>query len=394
MKKYDIFISYSRKDSAIAEQVTNVFNAYKAHYVFEYFFDREEITSRQEYLARIADAIYESNVMLFLASKNSYESDFCSKEILFADKYKVKTHIYCIDNTTPPRKVELLLIDQHFLEMALCPIEKMVQQVLADALDVEIKPLSELSHPKVSKEKEDLPQERVVRSVATEESTQVGPDVKPIDVLSVVNPFVGMVRAGVEIYKAVKEQGSEQDQKSTPTPKTYKVGDYYDDGTKKGVVFDVWDGGRHGKIVSLDKSANRLQWCTNEQYDKDIVVGADSKSNGKANTDKVMARGDADQYPAFAWCRNKGVDWYLPAIDELKLLLLNDAVHDAVNLTLKQKGATPLFNKVELKWYWYWSSSEYGEYPEFYTWYVLMSDGNAYKRKKDDYSCVRAVSVF
>jgi hypothetical protein len=154
----------------------------------------------------------------------------------------------------------------------------------------------------------------------------------------------------------------------------------------------VWDGGRHGKIVSLDQ--NKLPWCTEEQYDKEIVVVAGSKRDGKANTDKVMARGDANQYPAFTWCRNKGVDWYLPAIDELKLLLLNDAVHDAVNLTLKQKGATPLFNKVELKWYWYWSSSEYGEYPEFYAWYVLMSDGNAYKRKKDDYSCVRAVSAF
>ena len=343
MKRYDIFISYSRKDSAFAEQVTNVFNAYKAHYIFEYFFDREEITSRQEYLARIADAIYESKAMLFLASKNSYKSDFCSKEILFADKYKVKTHIYCIDNTTPPRKVELLLIDQHFLEMALCPIEKMAQQVLADALDMEIKPLSELSHPKVSKEKEELPQERVVESVATEEST--------------------------------------------PTPKTYKVGDYYDDGTKQGVVFDVWDGGRHGKIVSLDQGKG-LRWEDSWRGGFGRL-GTDSKTDGKANTDKVMARDDANQYPAFVWCRNKGVDWYLPAIDELKLLLLNDSVHDAVNKTLAQKGGTKLYNKTDLSWYW--SSTERDE---FFAWYVHMYGGNTYYLVKDGDGYVRVVSAF
>ncbi len=44
----------------------------------------------------------------------------------------------------------------------------------------------------------------------------------------------------------------------------YKVGDYYTDGTKEGVVFDVWNGGRHGKIVSLDQA--ELQWCTDIYY--------------------------------------------------------------------------------------------------------------------------------
>lgn len=172
-----------------------------------------------------------------------------------------------------------------------------------------------------------------------------------------------------------------------PTPKTYKVGDYYDDGTKKGVVFDVWDGGRHGKIVSLDQ--NESQWCTKEQYDKKIVVGADSKNNGKVNTDKVMARSDADQYPAFTWCCNKGNDWYLPAIYELKLLLLNDSVHDAVNITLAQKGGTKLYNKKNSRWYW--SSTESNE---FCAWYVVMCDGDTNFNIKDNYRYVRAVSAF
>ena len=172
-----------------------------------------------------------------------------------------------------------------------------------------------------------------------------------------------------------------------PTPKTYKVGDYYDDGTKQGVVFDVWDGGRHGKIVSLDQ--NRLPWCTKEQYDKKIVVGADSKSNGKANTDKVMARGDANQYPAFTWCRNKGVDWYLSAIDELKLLLLNDSVFDAVNITLAQKGGTKLYKKIDLSLYW--SSTEINE---LCAWGVYMSGGYPDRSLKYYDGYVRAVSAF
>jgi hypothetical protein len=174
---------------------------------------------------------------------------------------------------------------------------------------------------------------------------------------------------------------------SQPTPKTYKVGDYYDDGTKQGVVFDVWDGGRHGKIVSLDQ--NKSRWCPLEQYNKEIVVGADSKSNGKANTDKVMERGDANQYPAFTWCRNKGVDWYLPAIDELKLLLLNDSVLDAVNITLAQKGETKLSNKKLGEWYW--SSTESDESG---AWFVDMFDGHTKLISKVFPNFVRAVSAF
>ena len=46
--------------------------------------------------------------------------------------------------------------------------------------------------------------------------------------------------------------------------KTYKVGDYYDDGAKQGVVFEVTPDGKHGKIVSLTESSEALQWTSDD----------------------------------------------------------------------------------------------------------------------------------
>lgn len=131
------------------------------------------------------------------------------------------------------------------------------------------------------------------------------------------------------------------------TVKIYKVGDYYNDGTKEGIVFWVDASGKHGKIVSLDEG--KLQWWCTEQYEKYIVTGACDEFDGKINTGKIMARADRAAYPAFVWCRKKGWDWYLPAIEELERL---DFVRDAVEKSLKSKGADGLTGNT------YWSSTE------------------------------------
>lgn len=167
------------------------------------------------------------------------------------------------------------------------------------------------------------------------------------------------------------------------TTAPYKVGDYYNENGKQGVVFEVWDNGRHGKIVSLNETT--LQWCTYEPSDKRIALGLTNKSDGKVNTDKVMQRGDSDQYPAFVWCREKGADWYLPAKDELKAIYNNQS---AINSTLAKYGA-------ELRDGYYWSSTENEDYvPEFYAWYVSMGHGLTSCNYKYNYDYVCAVSAF
>ena len=169
--------------------------------------------------------------------------------------------------------------------------------------------------------------------------------------------------------------------------RTYKVGDYYNENGKEGVVFEVTDNGRHGKIVSLDEAElvwdSRVEWNGYKMING-TKTGANSYSDGKANTDKVMQRGDSDQYPAFVWCRNKGADWYLPAVEELEAIYNNQS---AINSTLAKYSTG-------LDAYWHWSSTEFEDKPEFCAWRVHMYSGSTYYYTKDFDIYVRAVSAF
>lgn len=130
--KYDIFISYSHADKVFAEKVCAVLDRFKAEYKFEYFFDTEGITIREEYLKRIARIILESKSVIFIASKNSYDSEFCSKELLWADKHKIHIYQYRIDNAAIPIDIDMLLGTHQYRELKSTPIEKMVEEVLCN----------------------------------------------------------------------------------------------------------------------------------------------------------------------------------------------------------------------------------------------------------------------
>ncbi len=188
------------------------------------------------------------------------------------------------------------------------------------------------------------------------------------------------------------------DPASEPTPEItsapYAVGDYYNDGTKEGVVFEVSADGTSGKIVSMMQSTGTLQWSS-DRTEQERLIGADSETDGAYNTAKVKAiSGWETKYPAFKWCADLGEGWYMPAIEELKVFTLNDAVHDAVNNTLSARDGTKLYDIGESKWYW--SSTESDEQYDGYfcAWGVNMYDGYAYNLSKRSISYVRAVSAF
>ena len=184
---------------------------------------------------------------------------------------------------------------------------------------------------------------------------------------------------GSDSMKVVKEAIITEEKKTTGP---YSIGDYYNENGKKGVVFEVWDGGSHGKIVSLHETKSR--WCTRNQYDKKILLGASSTSDGKENTDAVMGRSDKYQYPAFTYCREEGDDWYLPAMDELEAIYNNKS---EINLTLKQYGK-------EIEASSYWSSTE--ESVDDAWDFRIREDGSKFifANLKHNNFCVRAVSTF
>ena len=67
------------------------------------------------------------------------------------------------------------------------------------------------------------------------------------------------------------------------TEAPYKVGDYYNDGTKEGIVFVVSDEGMHGKIVSLGEC--KVIWSNQKPMNK--AIGATSANDGMSNMNKV-----------------------------------------------------------------------------------------------------------
>ena len=137
----------------------------------------------------------------------------------------------------------------------------------------------------------------------------------------------------------------------------YKVGYYYDDGKKQGVVFDVSADGKHGKIVHLKQlKTNGQAWFHGHDWDeRDVApdLRAKDRKNGAANTYIVKKQTNWQaKYPLHAWCLSLGFGWYMPAIDEVEKIFRNSGL---LNKMLTTKGAAELYTNSHS----YWSSTAY-----------------------------------
>lgn len=164
------------------------------------------------------------------------------------------------------------------------------------------------------------------------------------------------------------------------TGKTYKIGDYYNDGLKEGVVFQVSSDGTKGKIVSM-KESGLLRWSLSNNENK-VLVGANSGTDGAYNMAKITAiQGWESKYPAFEWCYRQGEGWYLPSKQELSDIRKNKA-------QIEPKLTDPLT--------FYWSSTEHNSQTksgEYCAWVVNFRN-TTYCSGKRYMQPVRAVATF
>jgi tetratricopeptide (TPR) repeat protein len=120
-QKFDVFISYSRKDTAIADQICEAFDKHG----ITYFIDRQGIGGGLEFPDVLADAICDSGIFLYLASNNSYDSKFTKNEVTWAFNEKPHNSIlpYIIDGSTPPKGIRFTFASINWRNINQHPIE-------------------------------------------------------------------------------------------------------------------------------------------------------------------------------------------------------------------------------------------------------------------------------
>ena len=125
---------------------------------------------------------------------------------------------------------------------------------------------------------------------------------------------------------------------ATVTPQQeqeYHIGGMYNDGVKRGLIFDISESGEHGKIV-YPETFNSLQWCNG----KDNANTSD-RFDGENNMKAVMKITDWQaKYPAFAKCAELGDGWYLPSIEELKSISRTIGLFSGINAKIWSSTST------------------------------------------------------
>jgi len=143
-----------------------------------------------------------------------------------------------------------------------------------------------------------------------------------------------------------------------------------------GIVFYVYDGGRHGLIAATSDLSGTYQWHNTTTYWCNKVRN-DGISIGRNNTDSITRKVGGAGYYAASYCARLLTggfgDWYLPSKYELNLLFL-------------QKDDVGGFTTGE-----YWSSTESGP---GYAYFQNFLDGSYATSIKTTSYRVRAVRCF
>lgn len=110
--KYDVFISYSRKDQVVVDEIRQLLDVND----ITYWLDTEKVHMGSEFMADIVDAIEKSTITLFVSSSDSNNSIYTAKEVALAfnaGKYIIP---YKIDNSSFSKKLQFVMTDLNCID--------------------------------------------------------------------------------------------------------------------------------------------------------------------------------------------------------------------------------------------------------------------------------------
>lgn len=116
---HDVFISYSVKDKAIAEQVCSSLEGER----IECWIAPRNITPGSVWSESIVEAITDSKVLVILFSANSNESDDVLREVAIAGDKDVPIIPFRIDEVLPSESLDYYLSSVHWLDASTPPVE-------------------------------------------------------------------------------------------------------------------------------------------------------------------------------------------------------------------------------------------------------------------------------
>ena len=120
--KYDVFISYSRKDyvdedrNVISGNIVSQIKDFLQANGYSYWFDEDGIYSGDAFPMVIAEAIQDSEIFLFVSSENSNVSKWTAKELAVAEHLGKKTTPFRVDNSKYDKSTLMYLASLDYIE--------------------------------------------------------------------------------------------------------------------------------------------------------------------------------------------------------------------------------------------------------------------------------------
>ncbi len=112
----------------------------------------------------------------------------------------------------------------------------------------------------------------------------------------------------------------------------------YDENTSSFMTDITGINAYRGREVS-SKSLGSIEWCSDKAKGASSLIGVVNYNDGKSNLialESFIKKNDdkLDNYPAFKACQDLGSGWYLPALNEIKWILLH---RDQLNVIIERE---------------------------------------------------------